>query len=88
MGLRLASASHIKDGGDELFHGYGFYNWANRLSNPMVKAGRGLIGKALSFGDNRMKRASSLFSYPKNQLKSHIFSQEQYYFTQKELFKN
>ena len=73
------------DGGDELFHGYGFYNWANRLSNPMVKAGRGLIGKALSFGDNRMKRASSLFSYPKNQLKSHIFSQEQYYFTQKEI---
>ena len=32
-----------------------------------------------------MKRASNLFSYPKNQLKSHIFSQEQYYFTQKEI---
>ena len=73
------------DGGDELFHGYGFYNWANRLSNPLVKAGKSVIGKVLSFGDNRMKRASNLFSYPKQQLKSHIFSQEQYYFTQKEI---
>ncbi len=73
------------DGGDELFHGYGFYNWANRLSKPTVKAGRKIIGKALSFGDNRMKRASNLFSYPKGQLKSHIFSQEQYYFTQEEI---
>ncbi|MDG1516787.1 MAG: asparagine synthase (glutamine-hydrolyzing) [Flavobacteriales bacterium] len=75
------------DGGDELFHGYGFYNWANRLSNPLVKAGKSVIGKVLSLGDNRMKRASNLFSYPKNQLKSHIFSQEQYYFTQKEIDK-
>ena len=22
------------DGGDELFHGYGMYQWAKRLSNP------------------------------------------------------
>lgn len=73
------------DGGDELFHGYGFYNWANRLSKPAIKAGRKLIGAGLSLGDNRMKRASNMFSYPKHQLKSHIFSQEQYYFTQKEI---
>tara|TARA_B100001094_G_C18181758_1_gene801317 strand:- start:458 stop:2290 length:1833 start_codon:yes stop_codon:yes gene_type:complete len=73
------------DGGDELFHGYGFYNWANRLSKPIIKMGRKLIGTALGFGDNRMKRASNLFTYPKGQLKSHIFSQEQYYFTQSEI---
>lgn len=73
------------DGGDELFHGYGFYNWANRLSNPVVKSTRGLIGKALSFGDNRMKRAANLFNYPKGGLKTHIFSQEQYYFSLKEV---
>lgn len=73
------------DGGDELFHGYGFYNWANRLSNPGVKLGRHLIGSALRLGDNRMKRAAHLFNYPKGQLKSHIFSQEQYYFTQAEI---
>lgn len=73
------------DGGDELFHGYGFYNWANRLSKPAIKNSRKLIGTALSLGDNRMKRASNVFKYPKNQMKSHIFSQEQYYFTQKEI---
>ena len=73
------------DGGDELFHGYGFYNWANRLSKPAIKSGRKLIGKALNYGDNRMKRAAHLFNYPKGQLKSHIFSQEQYYFTQEEI---
>ena len=73
------------DGGDELFHGYGFYNWANRLNKPAIKTGRKLIGVGLSLGDNRMKRASNMFNYPKHQLKSHIFSQEQYYFTQKEI---
>jgi asparagine synthase (glutamine-hydrolysing) len=73
------------DGGDELFHGYGFYNWANRLNKPTIKMGRKLIGAALSLGNNRMKRAANMFSYPKNQLKSHIFSQEQYYFTQREI---
>lgn len=73
------------DGGDELFHGYGFYNWANRLSNPAIKVGRKFIGKALGFGDNRMKRAANLFDYPQGRIKSHIFSQEQYYFTQKEI---
>ena len=75
------------DGGDEIFHGYGFYNWASRLSNPYIKASRKMIGKALEFGDNRMKRASSLFNYPKGQLKSHIFSQEEYMFSQKEISK-
>ena len=73
------------DGGDELFHGYGFYNWANRLSNPLIRSSRKLIGSALKKGGNRMKRASHLFNYPENQIKSHIFSQEQYYFTQGEI---
>ncbi len=73
------------DGGDELFHGYGFYNWADRLNKPAIKMGRKLISAGLSLGNNRMKRASNMFSYPKHQLKSHIFSQEQYYFTQKEI---
>ncbi|HKB43997.1 MAG TPA: asparagine synthase (glutamine-hydrolyzing) [Chitinophagaceae bacterium] len=75
------------DGGDELFMGYGFYYWARRLSNPFIKALRKPIGKGLyAFGDNRMKRASSMFEYPsKQKRKSHIFSQEQYYFTELEI---
>jgi asparagine synthase (glutamine-hydrolysing) len=37
-------------------------------------------------GDNRYKRAAQLFEYEnKNRLKSHIFSQEQYCFSEKEI---
>ena len=73
------------DGGDELFHGYGFYNWANRLNNPLIKLLKSPIAMGLNMGNNRMKRASTLFTFPKENLKSHIFSQEQYYFSEAEL---
>lgn len=75
------------DGGDELFMGYGFYTWARRLQQPLLKTFRKPLAKALySFGDNRLKRGSKLFEYPdKARMKSHIFSQEQYYFTQEEI---
>ena len=74
------------DGGDELFMGYGMYNWAERLSKPGVRLGRKLFAAGLSLGDNRMKRAANLFRWDdSSKLKSHIFSQEQYYFTEREL---
>jgi asparagine synthase (glutamine-hydrolysing) len=73
------------DGGDELFHGYGFYNWANRLNHPLIQLLKTPIAAGLKLGNNRMKRASSLFTFPKNHLKTHIFSQEQYYFSEAEL---
>ena len=73
------------DGGDEVFHGYGFYNWANRLSNPLVKPLRKSIGGILNLGNNRLKRASNLFNYPTKNFKSHIFSQEQYFFSLEEI---
>lgn len=74
------------DGGDELFHGYGAYNWAKRLNNPLLKGLRKPIGLGLSKMSNRYKRASNLFKYSnKDQIKSHIFSQEQYLFSQDEI---
>ena len=74
------------DGGDELFLGYGFYQWAKRLSNPFIQAFRKPIGFGLSKLDNRMKRAAHLFQYPTAEtIKSHIFSQEQYYFSASQL---
>ncbi|MFM7024383.1 MAG: asparagine synthase (glutamine-hydrolyzing) [Flavobacteriales bacterium] len=81
---------HVKmtlsgDGGDEQFLGYGFYNWANRLDNPFVKASRFAIPFVLGSMGNRFQRAAHLFSYPKGKKKSHIFSQEQYYFSMKEM---
>ncbi len=74
------------DGGDELFLGYGSYQWAKRLSNPWMQLLRKPLGLALSvMADNRMKRAAELFHYPNASMKmSHIFSQEGYYFSMAE----
>ncbi|OFY38239.1 MAG: asparagine synthase (glutamine-hydrolyzing) [Bacteroidetes bacterium GWF2_38_335] len=69
------------DGGDELFHGYGAYRWANRLEMPMIKSLRKPIASVLSKMPDRYKRASNLFLYPEERKKSHIFSQEQYLFS-------
>ena len=74
------------DGGDELFHGYGMYNWAERLANPAIQALSWPISKALSFGDDRYKRIAKVFDTSNSpQLHSHIFSQEQYMFSGAEI---
>ncbi|NLF41121.1 MAG: asparagine synthase (glutamine-hydrolyzing) [Bacteroidales bacterium] len=74
------------DGGDELFHGYGAYHWANRLSNPYFKMASPVMAQVLAFGNNRQRRVSNLLKITdKELLPAHIFSQEQYFFRQKEL---
>ncbi|MEP1094463.1 MAG: asparagine synthase (glutamine-hydrolyzing) [Cyclobacteriaceae bacterium] len=74
------------DGGDELFMGYGMYNWAARLSNPLIRSVRKPISILLNFGRNRERRASRVFDYSnKDRIKSHIFSQEQYFFSEIEI---
>lgn len=74
------------DGGDELFMGYGAYTWAKRLNNPLVRALRQPIAIGLSTMGNRYKRAAKVFSYTNHErIKSHIFSQEQYFFSEAEL---
>ncbi|MGB1017478.1 MAG: asparagine synthase (glutamine-hydrolyzing) [Chitinophagales bacterium] len=74
------------DGGDEQFLGYGMYNWAKRLNNPLIK----LFGKPLRYAfsksNQRHKRASDMFGYTEDAtLPSHIFSVEQYFFTDNDL---
>ncbi len=75
------------DGGDELFMGYGFYYWARRMQNPWLSTFRKPLANALhTFGNNRMQRGSKVFNYlSQARIKSHIFSQEQYYFTEREI---
>jgi asparagine synthase (glutamine-hydrolysing) len=74
------------DGGDELFMGYGAYSWAERLNNPLVKMLRSPIRAVLSRMNNTSKRAAGIFDYAdEKSIKSHIFSQEQYFFSEKEL---
>ncbi len=77
------------DGGDELFHGYGAYKWAKRLATFPGNRMRVIMGIILGITpSNRYKRASYLYKYKdKANIKSHIFSQEQYLFSERELDK-
>lgn len=74
------------DGGDELFQGYGMYTWAQRLNNPLTQAFKPLIVKTLKQLSNKYQRGADVFNYTaKERIPSHIFSQEQYLFSEHEL---
>lgn len=76
------------DGGDELFMGYGAYQWAKRLQKPWLKLTRPVLSRVSSLGKDKHKRIGRLLRYQNKQhLKSHIFSQEQYFFSELELKK-
>jgi asparagine synthase (glutamine-hydrolysing) len=74
------------DGGDELYQGYGMYAWAQRLSNPLWQVSRKFVGVGAKFLNERYQRAALVANYPdRRNRKSHIFSQEQYLFSQSEV---
>ena len=74
------------EGGDELFLGYGAYQWARRLNQPIIKTFRRSIERILSQSNSRYKRHASYFGYPNDNLQySHTLSQELYYFSLGEL---
>src|ERR1700757_789698 len=75
------------EGGDELFHGYGSYQWAKRLDNFFVKHGKSVIASILKkSASSRNKRAAEMFSkFDEGSIRSHIFSQEQYFFSNNEI---
>jgi asparagine synthase (glutamine-hydrolysing) len=75
------------DGGDELFLGYGAYDWANRLDQFWVSLFQSPLSYALKkLGNNRMKRIGFLLEkVHSSEIRSHIFSQEQYFFSKSEV---
>ncbi|MEO5891611.1 MAG: asparagine synthase (glutamine-hydrolyzing) [Ferruginibacter sp.] len=76
------------DGGDELFHGYGMYQWAKRLSAPYWELLKGPVFSASRLLNSKYQRIGNMFAYPGNKnMIGHIFSQEQYYFREQELSK-
>src|SRR6185312_12492987 len=74
------------DGGDELFMGYGMHAWAKRLSEKWVLPARSSLSAASKIMNSKYRRAGNLFDYDdKKNIRTHIFSQEQYFFKEKEL---
>ena len=74
------------DGGDELFMGYGAYKWAERLQNPLLQTFRKPLSRLFSMLPSKYKRVGELLNYSDKQfLPSHIFSQEQYFFSSAEI---
>ena len=75
------------DGGDELFQGYGAYQWADRLESSIWRTAR----KPAKFifdtiGKTRFQKISHLLEdVPRDQQASHIYSQEQGLFSQAEI---
>jgi asparagine synthase (glutamine-hydrolysing) len=76
------------DGGDELYQGYGMYAWAKRLADVKVRIAHKPIYWASKWMNERNQRAGSLYNFPAaKRIPSHIFSQEQYLFSEQELRK-
>jgi len=88
MARRHVTMTLSGDGGDELFMGYGSYKWAERLGSDYPMFLRNAAAGLLELGSRRSQRAAMLFRYPdRESFKSHIFSQEQYFFTANEVQK-
>lgn len=75
------------EGGDELFHGYGMYQWASRLSQGWLRRLRKPLAALLAVGkEARYQKAAELLEYDsETDIPSHIFSQEQGFFSYPEL---
>jgi asparagine synthase (glutamine-hydrolysing) len=77
------------DGGDELFMGYGYYNWHQRIEKVNAIGGypaRKLASSLLDLLNNQGKRAARIFDYEDySAIWLHIWSQEQYMFSEKEI---
>lgn len=78
------------DGGDELFMGYGYYDLYKKIKKLYrldAGIGRHLLKKVFGAGGPRYERASRLFGLPSTNLLAHLWSEQQYMFSAKEIQK-
>ena len=76
------------DGGDELFMGYGYYDVyrkVKKLYRMDMGVGRHLVKSLFKVMGPRYARASRLFNLPSKDLFAHLWSEQQYMFSEKEI---
>lgn len=76
------------DGGDELFMGYGYYDLYKKVKTLYrmdLGIGRQLIHSIFKMRGPRFERASRLFNLPSKDLFAHLWSEQQYMFSEKEI---
>ncbi|MFN0188044.1 MAG: asparagine synthase (glutamine-hydrolyzing) [Bacteroidia bacterium] len=74
------------EGADEMFFGYGSYKWAQRLSTPTYRLLKNPASEVFKHMSSRFQRIGKLLNTSESyNLRSHIFSQEQYFFTNNEI---
>lgn len=83
------ASRHIKmalsgDGGDELFMGYGMYDWAGRLSSGPIKTFRHPLAALLKWHGKNPKAVDLLSFDDQVNVTNHVFSQEMRLFSERE----
>lgn len=76
------------DGGDELFMGYGYYDLYRKVRNLYrmdAGVGRHMIKGLFGRMGSRYARASRLFNLPSKDLLTHLWAEQQYMFSEKEI---
>ena len=83
------ASRHIKmalsgDGGDELFMGYGMYDWADRLNSGPIKTFRHPLAALLKWHGKNPKAVDLLSFDGQVNVTNHVFSQEMRLFSERE----
>lgn len=76
------------EGADELFLGYGRYNWSKYFESSLLWKSRHVVSKVLSNGNPRHQKAAGLFDVERKNIYSHTISNDHLLFSIKELTEN